>query len=94
MTAEEIFNKHWERYNKILGGGELLLSLADQSMINKAMEEHASIIAKEFLIWKEEHYYTKNGKYRHVGDFYKNDKLKTLEQIFEEFKQYINTHKA
>ena len=45
-----------------------------------------------FPEWVSKNYKYEKGRYRHLGDFYKNDKLKSINELYELFKSKTLIH--
>lgn len=59
-----------------------------------AMDSHAEQISILFSEWKDKWYSCSKGRYRHRGDFYKNDKkLYTTKELFHLFIKHLNEQK-
>jgi len=57
----------------------------------EAMDIHSKQTAIGFQSWVRKNYSISKGKYRHRGDFYKNDKLINEAELFTRYEQHLQS---
>ena len=85
----ELKFKILDKYHNVRGGNELKYSndVVTCNIAFSAMDEFAEQVSIEFSEWIKKWYSISKGKYRHRGDFYKNDKkLYTTKELYTLFK--------
>lgn len=84
-TAPKVYTKG--RFECLLTDQVIDGSVKTRMLLGHISESTIDIYRPErFANWIMKNYSIVKGRYRHRGDFYKNSKTKTVDQIYEEFK--------